>query len=435
VAKITERNYQLLTAYVDGELSVRQRRMVLRLLRRSADARSLLHHLQKDSRELKSLTRHQLPKDFPQRVLQTLSLKEMTRPLVLPMARPRAIPAWVTYAAAAVLLIGVGAVAFEFFTKVMSPSHQSGTVVEKKSDGSGDANLDGSSSEPNPDSAKSSEESPPVERGHIDLALELKKLQPDPPLTELTEDAMSKLFGSATTDRKIKDFAATKEADVIHPIIRVGGVNVAEILPKLKQERSVRIDFPCKDGTAACERLKAVVAASGINPIIEQVADYRLKHPKLDTNYVMYLEDVTADELAKILETVGRADSGKSAEPLFGGLVLARMTETDATELKGLLGSYGRFLRLRLGSGSASAPLDPKTSLPTTTPDEIFLAPPRPDSSKSSAKAERQGLILPYNPVRPQQRSAEVKRFIETRRQPRPETLQVLLVVHDVVQK
>ena len=42
---LPEQDRELLTSYVDGELSTRQRKTVLRLLRRSAEARELLRQL------------------------------------------------------------------------------------------------------------------------------------------------------------------------------------------------------------------------------------------------------------------------------------------------------------------------------------------------------------------------------------------------------
>ena len=60
---LPERFRELLTAYVDGELSARQRRHVLRLLRRSVEARRLLHFLQSDSHNLIHLPRVRLDPD------------------------------------------------------------------------------------------------------------------------------------------------------------------------------------------------------------------------------------------------------------------------------------------------------------------------------------------------------------------------------------
>ena len=43
---LSERDLQLLTAFVDGELTRRERKVVLRLLHRSSQARSVLQELQ-----------------------------------------------------------------------------------------------------------------------------------------------------------------------------------------------------------------------------------------------------------------------------------------------------------------------------------------------------------------------------------------------------
>jgi hypothetical protein len=434
VPNLSDRDYQLLTAYVDGELSARQRRMVLRLLRRLPSARTLLRHLEQDSQELRSLTRFKLPADFSDRVVQTLAMPNVARPASPAIGRPGGLPAWFAYAAAAVLLISVGVLAFTIFARGMKPAYDSQSVDVASHDrseeegvlaGAGSMTKDSSS-----DSGPADEGLPPVA---INLRAELQKLPADPPLSD---DRMRKDFGAASTDRRMEVFSNKEQVDVLHRTINnVRGLDAKDILSKLKQERSVRVDFACKNGTMACERLKGVVASAGISLITEQVAEYRLKHPKLDTNYVLYLEDLTPEELARILESLGRedqrADSSKSGEGQFSGLVLGRMTEADSKELKGLLGSYGKLLHVHLATGSGSQDLDPKKSLSTATPQEILNAPPRPEGSKSSGKSERLGLILPYNPVRPQRSSPEVRKFIESRKAPRPDTLQVLLVLHE----
>src|SRR5688572_12997640 len=52
---LADKYQQLLTAYVDGEISSRQRRMVQKLLRKSPEARKMLRLLQADSNALISL--------------------------------------------------------------------------------------------------------------------------------------------------------------------------------------------------------------------------------------------------------------------------------------------------------------------------------------------------------------------------------------------
>lgn len=104
---LSDAQLQLLTAFVDGELSRRQRKAVLRLLHRSSEARSLLGELQENAHFLKQLPQHRLPEDFPNSVLQAIERSGL-RPAGL-FVRSAAKPwrfGWV--AAAACLLIAVG---------------------------------------------------------------------------------------------------------------------------------------------------------------------------------------------------------------------------------------------------------------------------------------------------------------------------------------
>src|SRR5689334_16286486 len=106
---LSERDRQLLTAFVDGELSPRQRRQVCRLLGRSDAARRLLRELQGDSDELKAL-----PPPPPLG-------RDLSAPVLRAAARPRPQPrpavrlrfrAWAGYAAAAAVLFVVGVSAY-----------------------------------------------------------------------------------------------------------------------------------------------------------------------------------------------------------------------------------------------------------------------------------------------------------------------------------
>ena len=70
---LSDRHCQLLTAYVDGELTARQRRAVDGLVQRSAEARAFLEDLQSDSAELRSLPPRKAPATLAEKVLGTLS--------------------------------------------------------------------------------------------------------------------------------------------------------------------------------------------------------------------------------------------------------------------------------------------------------------------------------------------------------------------------
>src|SRR5262245_57267113 len=128
---LPEQDRELLTAYVDGELSTRQRKTVLRLLRRSTEARELLRQLQQDARELRELPRPRLNPDFSQRVLHNIGQRGLRPP-----RRPdrAAVPFWTLVAAAASVLCAVGLGTFAFVVTRLASDDQPSRVAGKKPD-------------------------------------------------------------------------------------------------------------------------------------------------------------------------------------------------------------------------------------------------------------------------------------------------------------
>src|SRR5437660_6571839 len=109
---LSDRDSELLTAYLDGELSARQQKAVLRLLRRSPEARRLLQQLQRDATAVRRLPARKLAADFPLKVLRAIAAQGLEPAGARAPARPRGIPAWVGAAAAAAILLAVTAGTF-----------------------------------------------------------------------------------------------------------------------------------------------------------------------------------------------------------------------------------------------------------------------------------------------------------------------------------
>src|SRR5262249_52732453 len=86
---LPERITQLLSAYVDGELSARERRNVTRILRKSNEARQLLHKLKQDSMILRKLPRKKTQLDLTESAMGTISLRGIKLPEI-PTAPPPA---------------------------------------------------------------------------------------------------------------------------------------------------------------------------------------------------------------------------------------------------------------------------------------------------------------------------------------------------------
>jgi hypothetical protein len=101
---LSEKDLELLSAFVDGELSRRERKAVLRLLNGSSEARSVLQDFQEAAHRFQELPARQLAKDFAQQVLQALPNQGMPPTSDLGKMTMRRWPRWANYAAAAIFV-------------------------------------------------------------------------------------------------------------------------------------------------------------------------------------------------------------------------------------------------------------------------------------------------------------------------------------------
>ncbi|MBI3407954.1 MAG: hypothetical protein HY040_06310 [Planctomycetes bacterium] len=125
---LSEQDLELLTAFVDGEMTSRQRKAALRLLNESSEARSILGDLQENAHRLKALPPHKLDPQFVSDVMAGVE-RQGTRKSV--RARVvRRLPRWVKFsAAAACLLLIVGGTYFA----TRNGDHNSSGIDEKGS--------------------------------------------------------------------------------------------------------------------------------------------------------------------------------------------------------------------------------------------------------------------------------------------------------------
>ena len=111
-----EHEIELLTAFVDGELSEPERTQALQLLHDSSEARGTLWQLQEAAHALKQLPTKKLPADFANKIVETLERQAgaafTTSPVREP-ARKRTIV--IRWAMAACLLLAVGGLLAFFF--------------------------------------------------------------------------------------------------------------------------------------------------------------------------------------------------------------------------------------------------------------------------------------------------------------------------------
>ena len=160
----------------------------------------------------------------------------------------------------------------------------------------------------------------------------------------------------------------------------------------------------CREGTLALPRVQAVLKANGVGLVLDPMVQFYLKKPKLRSHYLLFLEDVTPAELGRILEQLGQDNSRQAPGPFAvvdANLVLVRLTQDHRKKLALYLGADPRSL--------ASAARSPAGTAAKVSP--------------------RQALALAYNGVPPRPQSAEVKRFLGSRKPARKGTLQVMLIL------
>ncbi|HZY87647.1 MAG TPA: hypothetical protein VFE78_22600 [Gemmataceae bacterium] len=439
---LPDRYRQLLTAYVDGELSARQRRHAERLLRHSGEARQLLRQLEEDSRALRALPPMRPAADLSDAVLRGIAQRRLS-PARRRAARPVApYPEWAGLAAAAAVLLVLGVASYVYFSRAFQrdtadtlANHHPNTSLPgpeaRRTDDTADARPDETPPKgprtdegPKPAPPPAVVKAPPDKEGG-------PKPRPKPPEAPKPDAVL--------TDRNMEMFKLDEVRVALPVALSVRDLEKdaarRKLLGELGKDSAFRLELPCRDGTRAFERLQAVCRARHIGLHIDGTAQARLKKAQWRTNYVVYLEGLTADEWAGLLRQLDQHDAKsarKPAERQFDGLVITRLTPRDHKELTDLMG-----LDPTRSSPKPTGPLGTDLHKPLSEQTAAQVAQAlagqggaRPQPGKPAAKApEHVALVLAYNPVRPRPGSPEIKRFLDGRKPTRPGTIRVLLVL------
>ncbi len=447
---LDERYRQLLSAYVDGELTPRQRAETLRLLNQSPEARELLRKLQQDATALRQLPRRKVNRDLATPVLQIIAERRLK-----PGRRRRAVtergswnlPAWAGFSAAAAALLLVAVGSYFYFAAAFNEKPDNAALVQRQKT-------------QQPETTPKEQSTPSRQESQAMVAAKSAEpeLIPSPALeTEPKQPtAVAEVETSRTPDSAIlaapdpvagmEMFQAAKvTAPQIFKLMDLEQTTARQrLLETLQKESAYRMESPCKDSIKAFDRLKTALAAHGIGLIVDHTAQARLGVPaqlaRRRTHFVVYLENVTPDELASLLQHAAgedrKAEAKKKGDGQLDAVVLNPLTDADRQELCRLLGVKGSKL-----PDPPSGPLGVDLHKPVSekTGDQIAnalagkAAMPRPEPGKTTAKPpDRLALVLPYNPVRPRPDSAEIKRFLASRKPARPGTVEVLLVLRDL---
>jgi hypothetical protein len=441
---------RLLTASVDGELNERQRQAVDRLVQRSPEARQLLDQLQANANTLRKLPRRQLPSDFALQVAGAITTRQLhpgQRRGWQPSSR---ILAWAGAAASVLLAVGLGSFYY------LSPARnqhapldavaardpelaQAPSMTKKESADRSRPDLDKTAAAP---SAKVAPVPVPSETGSSAGDRKASKSMPAPapskPSDGADKDAGAALAASPGNSNNLK---------VIPPgfplTLSLGELNREEQKKRLRlgmeKGTGYHIELLSRGNGHALERLRAALSSQRIGLLVDDTAESRLKQGRTEEDYLLYAQEMTAAQLASVLERLAsddkEAEDKRRGSGEFESFTVCSLAVEDSRVVAAFLGGDPLLLPAP-GLRGALVP-DLYKSLP-----ERAAAPASRSSlaAKGTARSgldrplvkppEHSALLIPYGPGRPKTiTSIPVRQFLNTRKPPQRGAVQVFLVL------
>ncbi len=375
---LPERALELLTAYVDGELSSRQRNLVVRLLHKSPEARQILKDLQENARQIQQLPMRQLDAAFAGQLVDTINAQRAApMPVCRPASARRGMPAWARFAvAASVLAVVVGGIVW--LTNRQQPD-KPGPVVQKQ---------------PAPET-----------KPHVDHG----------PLAEqIAAGASGGFFKPVLPDRPAPRIAFEMLAKTQWQ---------EHIVADMTMQRAVHLEVKVTNQRLAQQRLETVLQNKGIRVERDARVEAMFKDDKQlpPTEFVIYTENIRPDELAAMLYELGTDERARTS---IEALTVSSVTDDDQTRLSNLLGIRPEELREPPALKQPLGKFIPK--------DDREPGGAEPGAVGAASAGGRRMAVVIANEAAAGKLSSQVQYFLNQRRQLQPGALQVIVVVHRV---
>jgi hypothetical protein len=323
---------------------------------------------------------------------------------------PAAFPIWAGFAAAAAVLLAVGVGSYYHFAQSAPDAVPGGPVAQNQNPQPAPAPSPGRATDPDPRNASRTAvtDVQPKSSGQPNGSGATEKLPM--PVVVADKPKNPAAPGDVVTQETPLPGMEMFLPHVVKPpfslIEDVREIKADKLRKDFGDEAALRVELPCHDTAKGFRRLQTALKDAGIMLAIDAGAQNRLDKPRLRSNYAFLVEELTAEELARVLARVG-SDDKKAAEAKprpdgqFSKMVVARLSEIDLKELSAVLHVEAGQLQ--------SAP------------------------EKAGKASDRLALAVTYNPEqgRPKAGSPEVKRYMENRKPARKGVLQVLLVLRE----
>ena len=290
---LSDRHCQLLSAYVDGELSQRQRKVAVRLLRRSSEARSLLRELKEDAKSIQDLPQHQLAPEFTMELLRRIGELAPASAAAPVLAGTRSFPAWLGTAAAAAVLLMVTTASYFFFANLSPRDNTQPVPIAKE--------------KPHP-----------------------KEL--DPLVPQIVQGTFAR-FGEPGMLMAVQDLGQEETQN--------------RLAREFKKENAVHLELPCKNSAQAVAGIGHAFADNGIKLLVDPAAKAKLKaNEPAETEILVYAENLSPDELTNILKQLGIQEKRRNThDKQFASVRLDTMTNHERQRLSKILGVDAKQLQ------------------------------------------------------------------------------------------
>ncbi|MBP3954994.1 hypothetical protein J8F10_06825 [Gemmata sp. G18] len=440
---MTPAQLELITAAVDGELSLTETRGLRRLLSNSPDARSLYAKLKVDRDRVRALTRMAPPVDLHAKIMARVATitpaprvkpKSFTQPApVPPPARSRStgILAWAPVAVAASVFLCVAAGSFAFFTG------QAGTSTATKTQWSNvlPAPQDGPSTipspiEPRPDpntTAHKDSSIPSAPEPHAALPTAVV-IAPEP------RSVAPDLIGSPLFPKLPPFDRVEVRLPFLRSVTDLGREDISqELLDELRRDPDpvFKFDLFVRDTARGAEVFQNAAKASGLAVSADAATLEKLKKKQAHA-VVIYTESLTAAELAVLFAKLSSEDA-KFSPKVCDSLHATPVVRSDELELKAILGvDAGLFKRTGQGDKTHDK-TDPK-HVSAGTIDSVVKSVTTPPSKPGEKHAvlltwqTTHATIARTNPSL----STELKHYLAKRGTRKPNAVPAIIVIRPV---
>jgi hypothetical protein len=411
---LNERELELLTAGVDGELNRREAAELRGLLERRADAATLFEQLRADAARFRNLSVPSAPKSLASNILARLPVAS-PRPAKY---APRRRPSWMPAAIAASVLFTVSSASYLYFN-----------VQEERAEAKGireqlpfvPPNVP--ATEPDPNSVVLAKAKPgprlpkqygkPGPDAELPFPENIAKAPATPETAPLPRPAGNDLIGAGILDH-VKPLIRTEIR--LNPILDAGELGAMDIqsmlLKELQREPAHRLDLFTKNSAAGWDTFQKAAKAVGLSIAVD-ARTQDLLNRKVPVAVAVYTEALTPAEVAALLAELSKLVKAASP-PAIGGTHLIPAGSVENREAKELFG-------IELLPAKSAKPADPKP-LSADTLGKVA----------SAVKKDRPALATAYLPAgmqTPATQSKEAKDFAARKGDRKPGTVAMVFVV------